>query len=50
MPIELGFILVRLAEMAEDDGSLRDPAAVAGRLRASDYAWLGDDHHQALPR
>ena len=42
MPIELGFILVRLAEMAEADASLRDEPAVEGRPRASDYAWLGE--------
>jgi hypothetical protein len=40
MPIELGFILVRLAEMAEADGSLRQrqPWKAA---RERDYGWLG---------
>ena len=33
MPIELGFILMRLAEMAEADESLRDEAAVEGGVR-----------------
>jgi FMN phosphatase YigB (HAD superfamily) len=41
MPIELGFILERLAEMAEEDESLRaqQPWKAA---RERDYAWLGD--------
>ena len=41
MPIELGFVLVRLAEMAEADESLRDrqPWKTA---REKDYAWLGN--------
>ena len=41
MPIELGFILQRLAEMAEQDPSLRarQPWQAA---REQDYAWLGD--------
>ena len=34
MPIELGFILARLAEMAVEDATLRDAAAVEGRARA----------------
>ena len=40
MPIELGFILERLAEMAEADESLRErqPWKAA---REKDYAWLG---------
>jgi phosphoserine phosphatase len=40
MPIELGFILERLAEMAEQDGSLRErqPWKAA---HEKDYAWLG---------
>jgi phosphoserine phosphatase len=40
MPIELGFILERLAEMAEHDASLRErqPWKAA---REKDYAWLG---------
>ena len=33
MPVELGFILERLAAMAEADESLRDEAAVEGRVR-----------------
>jgi hypothetical protein len=41
MPIELGFILHRLAEMCEADTSLRDrqPWKAA---HERDYAWLGD--------
>jgi hypothetical protein len=41
MPIELGFILQRLAEMAEQDPSLsaRQPWRAA---RDRDYAWLGN--------
>lgn len=41
MPIELGFILKRLAAMAEQDASLRErqPWKAA---RDKDYAWLGD--------
>jgi FMN phosphatase YigB (HAD superfamily) len=41
MPIELGFILQRLAAMAEKDPALRDrqPWKAA---HTSDYAWLGD--------
>ena len=41
MPIELGFILRRLAEMAEVDESLRgrQPWKAA---REQDYAWLGN--------
>jgi phosphoserine phosphatase len=41
MPIELGFILQRLAEMAEHDASLRvrQPWKAA---HERDYAWLGD--------
>jgi phosphoserine phosphatase len=40
MPIELGFILARLAEMADEDASLREhqPWKAA---RERDYAWLG---------
>ena len=49
MPIELGFILMRLAEMAEQDESLRDEAAVAGRVREGLRVARRDDH-QALPR
>src|SRR3954466_11831402 len=41
MPIELGFILLRLSEMAEADASLRakQPWKAA---RERDYQWLGD--------
>ena len=41
MPIELGFILQRLATMAEQDASLRErqPWKAA---HEKDYAWLGD--------
>ena len=41
MPIELGFILVRLAAMAETDSALRarQPWQAA---YGKDYAWLGD--------
>ena len=41
MPVELGFILTRLDEMAEQDASLRDrqPWKAA---REKDYGWLGD--------
>lgn len=41
MPVELGFILQRLAEMAEKDPGLRgrQPWQAA---RDKDYAWLGD--------
>ncbi|MGH2595050.1 MAG: HAD family hydrolase, partial [Actinomycetota bacterium] len=47
MPVELGFILKRLAQMAEEDVSLRDrqPWEAA---RERDYAWLGgviDKHY-----
>ena len=40
MPIELGFILARLAEMCETDDALRDrqPWKAA---REHDYGWLG---------
>src|SRR5262245_47719170 len=41
MPVELGFVLQRLAGMAEQDVSLRtqQPWKAA---REKDYAWLGD--------
>src|SRR5436305_5706570 len=41
MPVELGFILRRLAEMAQADGSLRDrqPWKAA---HERDYAWIGE--------
>ena len=42
MPIELGFILTRLAEMAEADESLREQAAVEGRATSRTTHWLGD--------
>ena len=40
MPIELGFILERLAEMAEKDSSLRDRQPWKAAYE-KDYAWLG---------
>jgi phosphoglycolate phosphatase-like HAD superfamily hydrolase len=40
MPIELGFILVRLAEMAEADESLREKQPWKA-AHERDYAWLG---------
>ena len=47
MPIELGFILQRLAEMAEQDAALaeRQPWKAA---HEKDYAWLGGVDRQAL--
>jgi phosphoserine phosphatase len=41
MPIELGFILARLAEMAEADESLREKQPWKA-ARERDYHWLGD--------
>src|SRR3954464_2499260 len=41
MPVELGFILGRLAEMAEADSSLRDRQPWQAAI-THDYAWLGD--------
>ncbi len=41
MPIELGFILARLAEMAEEEPALRDQQPWKA-AREKDYAWLGD--------
>lgn len=41
MPIELGFILVRLAEMAEEDASLRTRQPWQAAYD-KDYAWLGE--------
>ena len=41
MPIELGFILVRLAEMAEADESLREKQPWKA-AREQDHQWLGD--------
>lgn len=40
MPIELGFILLRFAEMAEKDASLRDRQPWKAACER-DYAWLG---------
>jgi phosphoserine phosphatase len=40
MPIELGFILQRLAEMAQQDASLRDRQPWKAAFD-KDYAWLG---------
>jgi len=41
MPVELGFILVRLAEMAEEDESLRTRQPWQAAYE-KDYAWLGE--------
>jgi hypothetical protein len=41
MPIELGFVLMRLAEMAEADESLREKQPWKA-ARETDYAWLAD--------
>ena len=41
MPIELGFILRRLAEMAEADESLREKQPWKA-AREQDYHWLGE--------
>ena len=41
MPIELGFILLRLAAMAEQDPSLRERQPWKAAYE-KDYAWLGD--------
>jgi len=41
MPIELGFILQRLAEMAEQDAELRERHPWKAAYE-KDYAWLGD--------
>jgi phosphoserine phosphatase len=41
MPVELGFILRRLAEMAEQDAALRDRQPWKAAYD-KDYAWLGD--------
>ena len=49
MPIELGFILQRLAEMATRRPSLRDRQPWKAAVE-QDYAWLGGVDHQALPR
>ena len=49
MPVELGFILERLAEMAEADPSPARPPALEGRLREG-LRVARRRHHQALPR
>ncbi len=41
MPIELGFILMRFAEMAEQDASLREKQPWQAAYE-KDYAWLGE--------
>ncbi len=41
MPVELGFVLKRLAEMAEKDSELRDRQPWKAAYER-DYAWLGD--------
>lgn len=41
MQIEVGFILIRLAEMAEADASLRDKQPWKAAY-TKDYQWLGD--------
>ncbi len=41
MPIELGFILLRLAKMAEQDASLRDQQPWKAAYEKN-YAWLGE--------
>jgi len=41
MPIELGFILMRLASMAERDAALRERQPWKAAVE-KDYAWLGD--------
>jgi hypothetical protein len=41
MPIELGFILERLATMAEQDSTLRERQPWKAACE-KDYAWLGD--------
>jgi hypothetical protein len=41
MPIELGFILQRLAEMAEEDASFRDRQPWQSAYER-DYEWLGE--------
>jgi phosphoserine phosphatase len=40
MPIEMGFVLMRFAEMAENDASLRDRQPWKAACER-DYAWLG---------
>ena len=41
MPIEVGFILIRLAEMAEADKSLREKQPWKA-AREHDHHWLGE--------
>ncbi len=48
MPIELGFILQRLAAMAEKDPALREKQPWKAAYD-KDYAWLGEHDDQALP-
>ena len=48
MPVELGFILQRLATMAEQDATLREQQPYKA-ARAKDYRWLGEvitQHYQ----
>ena len=49
MPIQLDFTVRRLAEMAREDPSLQDPAALSGRVPARPEV-DGRSHGQALPR
>ena len=49
MPIELGFILQRLAEMAEEDAALREKQPWKAAYE-KDYAWLGGAIDEALRR
>ncbi len=49
MPIELGFILARFAELAEQDASLRTKQPWQAAYE-KDYAWLGQRGHEALRR
>ena len=49
MPIELGFILQRLAAMAEEDASLREKQPWKAAYE-KDYAWLGGVIDEALRR
>ena len=49
MPIELMFILQRLAAMAEEDPSLRDQQPWKAATR-HDYEWLRRRRHPALRR
>ena len=49
MPIELGFILERLAEMAEADASLREKQPWKAAYE-KDYAWLGGVDRRSTTR